>query len=52
MDHQPPAEAQMPLDHRPDGRKSWHKPEVTLLPVEQTLTGGNTGNDGAGPTTS
>ncbi len=51
MDHLPPAEAPVTPDGRPDGRKPWHKPEVTLLPVELTQTQGSTGNDGNGATT-
>ena len=32
-------------------RKAWVAPEMTLLPVEEAATQGNTGNDGSGSTT-
>jgi len=32
-------------------RKPWRKPELTLLPVEETATSGSTGNDTNGATT-
>lgn len=32
-------------------RRPWVKPMQTVLPIEDTATGANTGNDGSGPTT-
>jgi len=29
-------------------REPWHKPEIKVLPVEQTYTASSTGNDGNG----
>lgn len=52
MDHQPPADALVTPDSRSGGRKTWHKPEITLLPVELTQTQSSTGNDGNGTFTS
>ncbi len=50
MDHQPPPKPRCP-SITAGRRKSWHKPEVTLLPVEQTLTERQYRNDGSGPIT-
>jgi len=32
-------------------RQPWQVPTAEVLPVSETATGGNTGNDGAGATT-
>ncbi|WP_019644137.1 hypothetical protein [Novispirillum itersonii] len=31
-----------------EGRRPWHRPELTVLPVDQTAAGGTPGGDGPG----